>query len=179
LNVGQSLQSWIYKELSAKQAFLGDLPPCPYAAEALAKGRVAVEEVSSAEAFQQVIKSFESFFASSEQVRVIAVPDWKNISVEEASQFVALCRERFYQNDLWLLYDHPGVSETVCDFSFNHGSLLLFMVQKLSDLVLSSRELKKLGYYKNWDSQYYAEVVSLREKYYDRFLAGQTDYAVK
>lgn len=179
MNVEESLESWIFKELSAKQKFLGGLPPCPYAAEALINGRISVQETSASEAFNQVIGALETFFRSTVQVRVIAVPDWKNISAQETRQFVTSCRERFYQNDLWLLYDHPEVSETICDFSFNQGSFLLFMVQKLSDLVLSSQELKKTGYYENWDPQYYSEVVLLREKYYERLSVGQTNYAGK
>ena len=104
-------------------------------------------------------------------MKVIAVADWQNCSADHVQSVVRRLREMYFKEDLWLLYDHPSLPEVIEGFSFNHGSLLLFMIQKLSHLVRASNDLQQLGYYKNWPKDYYSEVVEHRKKYYEKFLS--------
>jgi hypothetical protein len=177
MSVEDEILNWIHGRLSSQQSFLGDLPPCPYAAEATLRGQIQISVISNEieihnleDCIQQEISHFAN---KSFRVHVIAVPTWQNISVDSVKKLVQKQREISFKKDIWLLYDHPSDTEVVQDFSFNHGSMLLFFIQKLSDLVLASEELAKTAYYDHWPKNYKIELLEQRAQYYHQYLALQ------
>lgn len=178
MNIQDSILEWTKEVLSQKQSFLANLPPCPYAAEAIFKSEVMIYESSPTDIFDTTLNTLKKFKTQSKKIHIIATAEWKTLSVDEVQKFVHQCREMFYKQDLWLLYDHPAATEVVQDFCFNHGELLLFMVQRLSDLVTTSNELARAGYYKNWSPEYFQEVVQMRQAYYQKYLEQDVAHEV-
>jgi hypothetical protein len=164
------IQKWVQEKLSLKQSFLNSLPPCPFAAEALLKKEVCIQECTASSVFQNVADTLSQFNRWPQKMHIWAVRDWQELSLEEVSRFVGQQRSTYFKNDLWLLYDHPSAKEVVHDFCFNHGDLLIFMIQRLSDLVFAARNLQKSGYYQNWPQEYFEEIFLLRENYYQQYL---------
>ena len=174
LDVRSSIQNWIRDSLGRDQAFLGNMPPCPFASEALLKRQIFIETATKENIFSKVTGALENFFAGGYKIHVIAIQEGAEVDMATADAFVLECREKFFSNDLWLLYDHPSYKETVHNVSFNHGTYLLFMVQRLSDLVEASSKLKKTSYYDQWPAGYYQEVVGIRNEYYRKYLQLNT-----
>jgi hypothetical protein len=179
LSIEVGILSWINETLSRRQAFLGDLPPCPYAAEAVLRGQVQISIIGNEssgpspsffEVSEQLKARMQDFHKNNFRVEVVAIPNWKHLSLVEVKYLVQECRDSFFSKDLWVLYDHPLNAEIVQDFSFNHGSLLLFFIQSLSDLVRTSEELEKTKYYDQWPMDYKEKVLGQRTEYYRRFL---------
>jgi hypothetical protein len=164
------IEQWILNDLSKKKDFLGDMPVCPYAAEAMLKNRVVIKICDSTNEFDFLEQALKDFSVKKSQIHIVAIPSTTQICPQEFQSFVENCRERYFTQDIWILYDHPEIKEEVEGFSFNQGSHSLFIIQKLSELVKTSRDLQSTEYYKKWPADYFSDVVKLRENYYDRFL---------
>ena len=174
LDLNTSIKTWIETRLSSPLSFLGNIPPCPFARDAFFKNTIQIFEASSKtyeDALNQQLLSFHKDSAT--KMSILAVNDWQNCNPNDVQLFVSSLREKYYSQDLWTLYDHPALPETIEGFSLNHGGLLLFMVQRLSSLVAASNELKAHGYYDRWPHDYYNQVVGQRANYYQRYLAGK------
>jgi ABC-type cobalamin transport system ATPase subunit len=169
----QLIQNWIVNRLSQKQDFLGNLPACPYALESLLNNQLRIADCSVDTIFQEVSSCLAEFDNMPFKMHVLVCSDWKELELSKVVHFVKTQRDIFYKKDLWLLYDHPDSSEIVQGYNFNQGQVMVFMVQKLSDLVLSAKNLMSKNYYKNWPQEYFEEVVLLRESYYQRYLSEQ------
>ncbi len=169
MNIESSLKLWIETKLSVSTPFLGNCPPCPYAKEAFFKKRISIDEATPQDLYEKVEIQLQNFNREKEiQVAMVVVSEWQKCPAPQITEFVKKMRDTYFHHDLWLLYDHPELKENIGNFEFNHGSLLIFMIQKLSHLVSTSEELEKTGYYKQWPMDYYEEVVGLRRKYYER-----------
>ena len=167
-----AVREWVHQSLKKRQAFLSNLPVCPYAEEAMDHQQVKIVETDLSGVFSQTLKELDEFSVGPQRMTVIGAFGGANMSLSEVQKFVSGCREDWYSRDLWLMYDHPENSEEVSGFSFNHGEILLFMVQRLSELVKASEMLKKQGYYDQWPAEYYERVVGRRQRYFERYLAG-------
>lgn len=165
----EELIRWIKGTLSVPQESLGGQSPCPFASEAMTAGGIGWEE-ANANNYQALIKQLHgSFKGSGKQMIVVYIADGESLDLESVRLFVSEMRNTYASDDIWLLYDHPEQEEKVADQVFNFGPTALFMIQRLSGLVLASRSLKKTGYYKNWPEEYYQKVVGIRESYYRKY----------
>jgi hypothetical protein len=175
LTVQENIKKWVVQHLAVPQNILGGIPACPYASEALLKKHVSLSVADPLGFNVSVEKSLAQFPLQKFKMHLIVVENGHSVDTLLVQNFVKSMREKYFQEDLWLLYDHPAMSEGVSELSFNHGEYLLFMVQKLSDLVFASRELEKSGYYNAWDESYYREVVLLREQYFDKINTNRSE----
>lgn len=170
--VNESIKNWVLKNLAVPQSILGDLPACPYASEALLSKQVGLQIALPETVFSVVEEELLQFFQRGKKMSLLVVESGNDVDVQKTQEFVRAMRDKYFMQDLWLLYDHPALAESVNELSFNHGHYLLFMVQQLSDLVHASRELKKTSYYHSWDPSYFEEVVGLREEYFNKLSAS-------
>lgn len=173
MKIEEDIKQWILNDLDGKRDFLGGLPSCPYAAESLVENKIKILEAKPSDVFKKIHTCIDDFFSLSESVVVIAIKNWKALPVLEVKNFVNKCRQESFKKDVWLLCDHPEIKETVHGFCFNHGGLLLFMIQSLSELVMKSRELQQTDYYSHWPKGYFDEVVLLRENFYNQLIKSK------
>ena len=62
---------------------------------------------------------------------------------------------------------HPETSDENIDFLYDHGfetstDFSMVLIQRYQDLEEASLKLKKVGYYKHWEEDYYKETVEHR-----------------
>lgn len=167
-----AVRDWVQQTLRKQQAFLSNMPVCPYAQEALDHQQVKIVETDLEGIFSQTLREMDQFSSESQRMTVIGAFGGAGLPLSEVQKFVSGCREDWYSRDLWLMYDHPGNPEEVSGFAMNHGEILLFMVQRLSELVRASEVLQKQGYYDQWPADYFERVVGRRQKYFERYLEG-------
>ena len=167
-SIHENIKHWVVNNLSLSQGGFGGLPPCPYASEALLKKQVSLLCILPEDVFEDVEKALRQFSIDEKKMYLLVIENGFTVDVDQTQKFVKTMREKYFMQDLWLLYDHPALKETVGELNLNHGRYLLFMVQRLSELVQASRDLKKTGYYQSWEPTYFDEVVGLRERYFER-----------
>lgn len=155
---------WIKSTLSVRQDYFANLPPCPYAADALLADRIVLIEKSSMNWKVEIENQLDDYDPEAKIVKVIAIQDWKDVDADELDQWCWEMRDKYSKKDIWILMDHPSIEEILGGQSMNFGSHLLLIVQSFSELVEASRALKSRGYYKNWPSTYMNDVVNRRNR---------------
>ena len=85
----------------------------------------------------------------------------ENISSEELSEVTKKCNESFLAERGYLaLEDHPSDIEMVDNYILNQGTWALILLQPLEKINTARRILLKKDYYKNWDPEYYNDVIN-------------------
>ena len=147
------MRDWILNDLSSPVTLLNGLSKCPYAKTAFLDNKVKF--FNDAE-LEDIIKAWDD---SSIEVAVINLGD---ISSYEISLKTELLNRIYMPLDFIFLDDHIENEERMNDVVFNNGKYNVLFLQKKSKLDLATKKLEKLGYYKNWNKEYYDEVVSWR-----------------
>lgn len=158
------ISEWILARLSKSEKALNNLPPCPYAKEALLNKDLQIFQAMSSEIDLSLSELFERFSEFGKKVLILCC-EANALSLQKTEELVIKHRNQQAPSDFWLMYDHPSEDERVGDVDFSNGRYLLFFVQRLSDLIEKSEDLISAGYYKNWPELYFSQVVKNRSSH--------------
>lgn len=161
-------KAWVNESLNKPEPFLNSIPVCPYARDAVLRDRFKWE-VCGSDLRKSLESSIEAFVSSGKEA-VIFVDATKH-SATSLESCVKELREKYFKQNIWVLYDHPDLPEIQGELQFNYGSCALVILQNLKELVAASDELAAKGYYKNWSQEYFDQVVVERRRYLSRLQA--------
>ena len=148
--VYNDIKLWILDFLSVNNSDFNNLPPCPYAQEALVNGKIAIEiEKYNHSDAEKLLQDCEV---------VIYVYDPHKVTVSELEQHANIVNQTF--PSLIALEDHPDDPEIVGNTCVNQGKYAQLLIQDRHKLERARGPLEKLGYYKNWKEQYKQDVVN-------------------
>jgi len=159
--VKKDIINWITNFVIVNNEKLDNWPPCPFARKTYIDQKFDIRlgkdiiidchdcAVSWSDTYDVIIYAYDRSAYSTEQVAV-AISD---------------LNKKFNKSNLLLLDDHPDDIEIVNDVSFNQGTYILILIQRLDKVQTASAELQKLGYYKLWPKHYYDKVAGWREQY--------------
>lgn len=142
------IEEWILETLSKPNKVFNNLPPCPYAKKAWMEGRVKIIPHTNVD-YTPILRDEYDLYILPIQLESVILFD--NI-VEELREWLG--------DKYVVLDDHPDHKEEVDGFGLNYGKPLIF-IQARDKLTEARKELKRMGYYKNWDEEYYKEVTEL------------------
>lgn len=148
MRVNNMIEKWILETLSKPNKIFNNLPPCPFAKKAWLDGRVKIIFDTNVD-FTPILRDEYDLY-------ILPVTDLSEVSFE---RIVIILREEL-GNEYVVLDDHPNHNEEVDGFNLNFGTPLIF-IQARQKLNEAREELKRMGYYQNWDSDYYKEVTEL------------------
>lgn len=158
---------WIISRLSINLPEFNNLPACPFAKQAWVEGRVVTHHlqvgnssISMKDYFYSELENFSNLWPKEKEVIVLGTEP-ENISSEELSEVTKKCNKSFLAERGFLaLEDHPSDIEMVDNYILNQGTWALILLQPLEKIQTARRILAKKGYYKNWDTDYYDDVVN-------------------
>jgi len=148
MRVNNMIEKWILETLSKPNKIFNNLPPCPFAKKSWLDGRVKIIFDTNVD-FTPILRDEYDLFIFSPT----------DLSEDSFEHVVVKLREEL-GDEYVVLDDHPNHSEEVDGFSLNFGYPLIF-IQARKKLNEAREELKRMGYYKNWDEEYYKEVTEL------------------
>ena len=161
----QSIREWIETFLNIPSETLNNLPPCPFARQALISNKIVVQEltplshISMKEYFTAEIENYTYHWPKGKEVVVLGC-DPKLISADDLEACVDESAEKFLEDRGYVaLEDHPDHVESVKDLVFNQGEYALILIQEADKLDKARKILTKQNYYKNWPQKYYEDVV--------------------
>jgi hypothetical protein len=161
LKIEADIRDWILTRLSKAHPAFNNLPPCPFAREALLANKVQLKPLRFP-AFECVQNEISQFEDSNIDVLVL-FDELNQLSKTQIESLVQTIREQYAAKNYWLMYDHPDVEEHVADFDVSFNKTPLLFLQKLDNLNEKATELEQRGYYKNWSSDYFQDVVGRRK----------------
>lgn len=161
----EHINNWIENFLSVNNSAFNNLPPCPFAKQAMIDNKIhcveisPVEHISMHDYFIAELENFSYHWPKGKEVVIIAChPHF--ISSEELSLAVETATTRFLDARGYVaLEDHPDETEQVGDVILNNGSYAIAFLQDKKKLNTARRALHKQNYYMNWDEEYYADVL--------------------
>jgi hypothetical protein len=158
----QDIKDWILTRLSTAHPAFNNLPPCPFAKEALLTKKVRIHRLLNP-ALSCVHREIELFESYNADVLVLVDEDGR-LTRTETESLVEMIRKQYSLQNYWVMYDHPDVDEYVDEFDVSFNKAPLLFLQKLDNLNLRAAELESRGYYKNWSPEYYEDVVKSRAR---------------
>ena len=161
-----SVTKWIYNFLDIPCETLNNLPPCPFAKQALLANKIKIHEIkpniniSMQDLFVIEMENYTYHWPKGKEVVILGC-DPKLITALELEDSVDIATEKFIANRGYIaLEDHPNHIEQVKDLVFNQGEYALILLQEAEKLNKARKILKRQGYYINWPDDYYEDVVN-------------------
>jgi len=163
--LSDSVKLWIENFLDKASPTLNNLPPCPFAKQALITNKIKIHEIkplphiSMKDYFIAEMENYTYHWPKGKEVVVLGC-DPTLITAEELEESIDEAQERFLEKRGYIaLEDHPDHVEQVDDLIFNQGEYAIVLVQEAEKLNKARKILKKQNYYKNWPKEYFEDVV--------------------
>jgi hypothetical protein len=161
----QHIHNWIETFLSVPSETFNNLPPCPFAKQAMIENKIQyaeikpMEHISMHDYFIAELENFSYHWPKGKEVVIIGCnPEY--ISSEELTLAVETSTTRFLsQRGYIALEDHPDEEEKVKDVILNNKNYAVVFLQNREKLNAARKALHKQDYYKNWTQDYYEDVV--------------------
>jgi len=171
-SIKDDIISWS-KQVVEKHNTLIDFPTCPYAQQCRIKQTFKVEETNSLDrAYELVNDWINKLNKTKYQIVVIGCSDYQDITPDELSKVIEALNFISLPKNVYLMANHPDTSGDV-DFLYENNfetdnEFLMILIQRLDELQEASARLKRVGYYKKWDQEYYDDTVGYRNKLIER-----------
>ena len=146
---------------------MGNFPTCPYAQGCRTQEQFEIEEVHDAEQlYPTVVEWVNKLKKTKYRIVIIGCSDL-SINANELASSIEALNFVYMPKDVYLMSSHPETGEENIDFLYDHGfdtdnNFLMVLIQRYQDLENASQKLKKVGYYKHWEADYYNETVEHR-----------------
>lgn len=151
------IKEWILTFLSTPQTSLNGFPPCPYARKSLIEKKIKF--FKSVDYFKDICDLFDTWDDSIE-VAICVVRDEEDPDL--FAKNVTKINDIYLSKGFGALEDHVKIPEIFLDLSFNNGRYNIILCQQMEKLNQASAHLLSKGYYNNWTSEMYDNVVSWR-----------------
>lgn len=166
MTMESDIHDWIINKLSVELDEFNGLPACPFAKQALLENKIKVVHLKNIfshivmpDYFTAELENFTYQWPKNTDVVVLGC-DPEHISATALSELVETANSTFLAKRGYIaLEDHPAVEESVAGYTLNQGTWALILLQSKKKIVGAREILAKRGYYKNWDPEYYKEVV--------------------
>ena len=159
----QTIKNWISEFVTKPNPVFGNLPPCPFARNAIVDNKVDFTELNGGADWRTIYGMIWNFdFEEKDVLCIIAKPE--QFTAQQTVSMAKWLNERFMPHDIVVREDHPGISEHVKEVKLNNGHYILFLAQSLSKLNKFSKMLESGPYYNNWSKTYLESVKGFRAR---------------
>ena len=168
-SVTDDILLWSKKIIEKPNKHLGNFPTCPYAQGCRTQKQFEIEEVHDAEQlYPTVVEWANKLKRTKYRIVIIGCSDL-SINANELASSIEALNFVYMPKDVYLMASHPETGDDNIDFLYDHGfetstDFSMVLIQRYQDLENASQKLKKVGYYKYWEADYYKETVEHRQQ---------------
>lgn len=153
------IHKWIVERLSVSLSNFNNMPACPFAKQALLDNKIKVINIKDKTDFINHMKAAINDWPTDVEVVVLGT-DPSTITPIELTKITEDANNTYLnENGFLALEDHPNEPEYAAGYHVNEGNWALILLQSKNKIITARKILEKRGYYKNWDSEYYNQVV--------------------
>ena len=168
----EDILDWSKDYIEKPNAYLGDVPVCPYAAKARQDKALKILEVHDHTRFiDSLIAGMKLIKDPSTDIIIVACDDLE-ITVEELEAVIHAYNVAFVPQDIYLMASHPHDDEEDEPVEFldtgewqPDNEFLMVLIQNYDKLERASDMMRKKGYYNKWPADYYDGTVNKRKSY--------------
>lgn len=165
--IKEDILSWSKDFLEIPNKHLNNFPVCPYAKKTRLDNHInIIEHNDSSTYLEAVIKEADNFKG---KISIVACSDL-SITADELADYIHALNYVYVPRDVYLMASHPEDFDEEIDFLQNtawesDNDFLMVLIQSFDELEEASTSLKKIGYYDNWNEDYFSGTVEQRKQY--------------
>ena len=165
--IKEDILSWSKDFLEIPNKHLNNFSVCPYAKKTRLDNHInIIEHNDSSTYLEAVIKEADNFKG---KISIVACSDL-SITADELADYIHALNYVYVPRDVYLMASHPEDFDEEIDFLQDtawesHNDFLMVLIQSFDELEEASTSLKKIGYYDNWNEDYFSGTVEQRKQY--------------
>ena len=165
--IKEDILSWSKDFLEIPNKHLNNFPVCPYAKKTRLDNHInIIEHNDSSTYLEAVIKEADNFKG---KISIVACSDL-SITADELADYIHALNYVYVPRDVYLMASHPEDFDEEIDFLQDtawesDNDFLMVLIQSFDELEEASTSLKKIGYYDNWNKDYFSGTVEQRKQY--------------
>jgi hypothetical protein len=165
--IKEDILSWSKDFLEIPNKHLNNFPVCPYAKKTRLDNHINIVEHNDPSTYlEAVIKEADNFKG---KISIVACSDL-SITADELADYIHALNYVYVPRDVYLMASHPEDFDEEIDFLQDtawesHNDFLMVLIQSFDELEEASTSLKKIGYYDNWNEDYFSGTVEQRKQY--------------
>jgi hypothetical protein len=154
--IKEEIRSWSKHYLEVRNKHLNGLPACPFARKSWAQNKVDIQVRNTDQGYTRDLhKRVKKINFDKKELLIFCDINFKEYSLNKFQSIILL-------DPTGNMSDLP---ESKIEFS-------MMLIQKFSQLYEASDRLHRMGYYKEWPTDYYHEVVSSRQQHFKKLFKG-------
>ena len=165
--IKEDILSWSKDFLEIPNKHLNNFPVCPYAKKTRLDNHINIVEHNDPSTYlEAVIKEADNFKG---KISIVACSDL-SITADELADYIHALNYVYVPRDVYLMASHPEDFDEEIDFLQDtawesYNDFLMVLIQSFDELEEASTSLKKIGYYDNWNEDYFSGTVEQRKQY--------------
>ena len=165
--IKEDILSWSKDFLEILNKHLNNFPVCPYAKKTRLDNHINIVEHNDPSTYlEAIIKEADNFKG---KISIVACSDL-SITADELADYIHALNYVYVPRDVYLMASHPEDFDEEIDFLQDtawesHNDFLMVLIQSFDELEEASTSLKKIGYYDNWNEDYFSGTVEQRKQY--------------
>ena len=165
--ITDDINRWSKEVVEKPNKHLGNFAVCPYARGCKKNKQFKIEEIHEAKLLLPTVVDWANKLKKTKYRIVIIGCSDLSITATELDSSIEALNFVYMPKDVYLMASHPETSDENIDFLYDHGfetstDFSMVLIQRYQDLEEASLKLKKVGYYKHWEEDYYKETVEHR-----------------
>ena len=185
--IHEEIRLWSKHYLEVRNKHLNGLPACPFARKSWAQNKVDIQIRNTDQGYTRDLhKHVKKIDFDKKELLIFCDVNYKQYSLNKFQSIIDNFNGRYNKKDIYFMGFHPynppnkEEQEFLLDPTGNMSDLpeskiefSMMLIQKFSQLYEASDRLHRMGYYNEWPTDYYHEVVSSRQQQYKKLFKGE------
>ena len=185
--IHEEIRLWSKHYLEVRNKHLNGLPACPFARKSWAQNKVDIQIRNTDQGYTRDLhRHVKKLDFDKKELLIFCDINYKQYSLNKFQGIVDNFNGRYNKKDIYFMGFHPynppnkEEQEFLLDPTGNASDLpeskiqfSMMLIQKFSQLYEASDRLHRMGYYNEWPTDYYHEVVSSRQQQYKKLFKGE------
>ena len=185
--IHEEIRLWSKHYLEVRNKHLNGLPACPFARKSWAQNKVDIQIRNTDQGYTRDLhKHVKKLDFDKKELLIFCDVNFKQYSLNKFQGIVDNFNGRYNKKDIYFMgfhpYNPPNKEEQeflldptgdMSDLPESKIEFSMMLIQKFSQLYEASDRLHRMGYYEEWPTDYYHEVVSSRQQQYKKLFKGE------
>ena len=184
--IHEEIRLWSKHYLEVRNKHLNGLPACPFARKSWAQNKVDIQIRNTDQGYTRDLhRHVKKLDFDKKELLIFCDVNYKQYSLNKFQGIVDNFNGRYNKKDIYFMgfhpYNPPNKEEQeflldptgdTSDLPESKIEFSMMLIQKFSQLYEASDRLHRMGYYNEWPTDYYHEVVSSRQQQFKKLFKG-------
>ena len=185
--IHEEIRLWSKHYLEVRNKHLNGLPACPFARKSWAQNKVDIQIRNTDQGYTRDLhRHVKKLDFDKKELLIFCDVNYKQYSLNKFQSIIDNFNGRYNKKDVYFMgfhpYNPPNKEEQeflldptgdASDLPESKIQFSMMLIQKFSQLYEASDRLHRMGYYDEWPTDYYHEVVSSRQQQFEKLFKGE------